>query len=134
MKSALGVLALVLLAGCMSAPMSSVHDGARPTHRIDNGDGTTTFEFVFPHDNTWDRDLAMQRINEYLATYARLNGFSAYDTIATAVQLISKVNEVSAGLDILTNASAGASGDTTAPAQADSDKFVRVMEHVKFKM
>jgi hypothetical protein len=130
MKKALAILALALLAGCASVPMSSVQDGARPSHRIDNGDGTATFEFVFPYDNTWDRNMAMQRINEYLTTYARLNGFSGYATISAAVQLLSKVSGASAALDILANAAGGASGDTSPPAQA---KFVRVIEQVKFR-
>ena len=130
MKKALVVLATALLAGCLSAPMSSIHDGAKPTHRVDNGDGTTTFEFVFPHDSTWDKNMAMDRINEYLTTYARVNGFSAYYVVKTAAQLVSKVNEISAAMDILANGAAGASGDTSAPEQA---KFVRIIEQVKFK-
>ena len=130
MKTALVVLATALLAGCLSAPMSSVHDRAKPTHRIDNGDGTTTFEFVFPHDNTWDKNMAMDRINEYLTTYARVNGFSAYYVVKTAAQLVSKVNEISAAMDILADGAAGASGDTSAPEQA---KFVRIVEQVRFK-
>jgi hypothetical protein len=129
-KLALAAFALALFAGCLSAPMSSVTDGARPTHRLDNGDGTTTFEFVFPHDRTWDKTAAMDRIREYLVTDARLNGFSGYDTINAVVQFVSKVSEVSAAMDILADGTAGDSGDASAEEKA---RFVRVIEHVRFK-
>ena len=59
------LLAIAVLGGCASTPMSSVYDGAKPSHVIQNGDGTTTFEFVFPYGG-WDQDMAKQRINEYL--------------------------------------------------------------------
>ena len=130
MKRAVVLLAVAMLAGCMSAPMSSVSTGARPSHVLQNGNGTTTFEFLFPNDSSWDKDLAMQRISEYLATYARFNGFSGYDTISGAVQLLAKPNEVSAGMDILADAAAGNSRDAPSPGQA---KFVRVIEQVRFR-
>lgn len=130
----LGIIgAVAVLAGCMSAPMSSVNGRARPTHTIENGDGTTTFEFVFPYDGNWNLDMAKQRIKEYLTTYARLNGFSGYVTINAAAQLISEVNRASAAVDILADMASAASGDTSAPAQDKKDRFVRVIEHVKFK-
>ena len=129
MKIALVVLVVAVLAGCMSAPMSSVSDGARPSHRIENGDGTTTFEFLFPYDSTWDKSRGLQRIDEYLATYARLNGFSGYNPVSSAVQFLSKISGGSAGLDILTNAAGGAD-NTTQPDQA---RYVRVIEQVRFR-
>jgi hypothetical protein len=122
-------MAVALLAGCASAPLSSVHDGARPNHRIDNGDGTTTFEFVFPNDDTWDRNMARQRIDEYLSTCSRLNGFAGYKVISSAIQLLSKVNRTSAALDILQDA---ASGEAPMPGPGQA-KFVRVIEQVKFE-
>jgi type IV pilus biogenesis protein CpaD/CtpE len=130
MRKALAVLAAALLAGCMSAPMSSVHDRARPSHMIENGDGTTTFEFLFPYDDAWDRNMAMQRINEYLATYARVNGLSGFDTISAATQLISKIGSASVALDLVADAARAASGETSAPEQA---RFVRVIDQVKFR-
>ncbi len=130
MKRALVVLVVALLAGCASAPMSSVSNGAKPSHTLENGDGTTTFEFLFPYDNTWDRSMALQRVDEYLATYARVNGFSGYNVIRVADQLLSRITGGSVALDILANAAAGASEDTSPPAQA---KYVRVIEQVKFR-
>ena len=130
MKKALVALAVALLAGCLSAPMSSVSGGAKPTHVLENPDGTMTFEFVFPYDDTWNRDAAMQRIKEYLATYARLNGFSGYDTVSAAEHLVSKVSEASAAVDILADAAGSTSG---AAAQPDQARFVRVIKQVKFR-
>jgi hypothetical protein len=130
MKRTLVVLVVALLAGCMSAPMSSVSSGARPSHTIENGDGTTTFEFLFPYDNTWDKSMALQRVDEYLATYTRVNGFSGYNAISVATQLLSRIPAGSAGLDILASAAGGASNDTAQPEQA---KYVRVMEQVRFR-
>jgi hypothetical protein len=82
------------------------------------------------HAHTWDKTSAIDRIREYLVTDARLNGFSGYDTINPVVQFVSKVSEVSAALDILTEGAAADSGDASAQEQA---RFVRVIEHVRFK-
>ena len=134
MKKILSVLlALVVLAGCASTPMSSVYNGAKPSHVIANGDGSTTFEFMFHYDNDWDGNMAMQRINEYLTSYASQNGFSGYDTINVDGKVIEKTNTGSAIAAGFANFGAGYSHSDSPPVEPKKDEFVRALVQVRFK-
>jgi uncharacterized lipoprotein YajG len=73
--------AAALLAGCMT--VSSAYDGATPSRTVENTDGSTTFEFLFPA-NVFDENMATQRINEYLTLYTRENALSSYDILSTS--------------------------------------------------
>ena len=134
MKKTLVILFVVaLMAGCASTPMSSVYDGAKPSHVIANGDGSTTFEFTFPYDNNWNADMAMQRMDEYLTGYAKENGFAGYDVLKVDGKLIEKTNTGSAVLVLIAAGAGGYAHNDKPTPEAKRDAFARILVQVKFK-
>ena len=133
MKRILGVLFTVaVLAGCASTPMSSIYDGAKPSHVIENGDGSTTFEFVFPYDD-FDGKMAMQRINEYLISYSSGKGFSGYDIENVDGKVIDKPNGGHVLGAFLSNWGNNEAQNNRPPVEARKDQFIRALVQVKFK-
>jgi hypothetical protein len=67
-----------LLAGCMSA--NYVYDGSQPRSTVANGDGSTTFEFLYP-ESDFNGNKASQRIDEYCVRYRNENGLTGYEVL-----------------------------------------------------
>src|SRR5208283_1660702 len=72
------LIAGTILAGCMSA--NSTYDGSEPMRTFASNDGVTTFEFVY-RASGFDREKALQRIDEYCVRYSRENGLSTYEVL-----------------------------------------------------
>ena len=125
-----GLLVLGLV-GCASTPMSSIYDGAKPSHVIANGDGSTTFEFMFPYAD-FDGNMAMQRINEYLNSYTKDQGLTGYEILNVDARVIEKTSTGSTVGAALQNWGSGLQGSTQTH-EARKDQFVRALVQVKFK-
>ncbi|MGA2380352.1 MAG: hypothetical protein ABSG85_13710 [Spirochaetia bacterium] len=129
MKKILVVLfAGALLAGCMT--VSSIYDGAKPSRIVENSDGSSTFEFLFP-PNDYDGNMAGQRIGEYFANYIKEKGFTGYEIVSVNSQTVDKASGSSSFGAFLQNWGNGAQGKE---ANASPNKtYIRVLAQVKFK-
>ena len=111
--------------------MSSIYDGAKPSHVIENGDGSTTFEFMFPYAD-FDGKMALQRINEYLTNYTSEKGMAGYKIVNVDGKVIEKT---STGSKLGRHFKHGdpALADRGETHEAKKDQFVRALVQVEFK-
>jgi|GEM_PF-1770846 len=127
MKKILVIMfAVVILAGCMT--VSSIYDGAKPSRIIENSDGLSTFEFLFP-PNDFDGKMAAQRIDEYFARYINEKGYVGYEIVSVNSQSIEKASS-SVGSFL----SAWGSAESGQQNKSNPNKtYVRILAQVKFK-
>jgi len=136
-KLLLGIGLLLILISCATEPeytVSSIYTKATPNRIIQNGDGTTTFEFVFPNKE-FNSTMAGQRMSEYFNIYAANRSFASWTVVtADADSLTTKSKSAGAvtALSLIAAASAGYAGKDYTPTALPTDKFVRFIVCIQF--
>ncbi len=132
MKGRISLVALIVvlfMTGC--ATVSSIYDGARPNKTVENRDGTTTFEFLFPASD-FDVDLASKRIDEYVMDHGSAKGYTDYDLMSVNGSAVEKTNGAKAALSMVAGFGAGYSGHE-APKVNTGDRYMRILFTVRYK-
>lgn len=130
MKKILVIMfAVAVLAGCMT--VSSIYDGAKPSRIVDNSDGTTTFEFLFP-PNDFDGKMAGQRLDEYFTNYIKEKGFTGYEIVDVNSKAVEKTSGASSFGSFLSAWGSAESGQEN--KSKPSKTYIRILAQVKFKM
>lgn len=88
-KLALLMVVAILAISCTT--MSSLYNGARPDHLIKNRDGSVTFEFIF-NANTYNQELAVQRIKDYWQDYMIKEGWKTYQVLSSSTTMQQRVD------------------------------------------
>lgn len=137
MKKLLIVLVLIVgfIIGC--ATTTSVSETAKPDKIVQNGDGTTTFQFLF-QENGYDPNMATDRIADFVNSYAIEKGLGSPNLIYGKAVEIPKKNWGRAIVQGLGNglSSAGANlGHTTyTPTNHDvNDYYIQVTVKISFE-
>jgi hypothetical protein len=120
-KSLVLLLTIGLLEECATLYVSSVRDGAKPNHVVDNNDGSAKFEFLFLSAN-YDAEMAAKRLKEYLDRYTRDKGPTGYDVVRANGRALD-ASDVAAALSIASKEAVAASEDQA---------LVRILVEVRF--